>query len=215
MVVLLVAGGLLGAGPAGAVAPDCPPNCDRIPDSAWIAPVAIPLYHVYRWPELAPLAVSVTSPRLRLEEECATPPVPYDPRDYAVAARATVAQPDGDWQLQVQVVHWRGETWRGAQLVTAVYNGARTALRACQLTAPRTSPSITTDLPGRLAAVISVDGRRVLRQYLIADTRNSTLVELSMWASSPPRVPWPAVPDAQVLDALVAPLCRAYIDSCR
>ncbi len=36
-----------------------------------------------------------------------------------------------------------------------------------------------------------------------------------MWAASPPAENWPVIPDAQVLDALVAPLCAAYIASCR
>jgi hypothetical protein len=28
-------------------------------------------------------------------------------------------------------------------------------------------------------------------------------------------VNWPVIPDARVLDALVAPLCAAYLASCR
>ena len=58
-------------------------------------------------------------------------------------------------------------------------------------------------------------GQQVLHEYLVVHPRSSTLVEVAMWATSPPRVDWPLVPDAQVLDAMTAPLCRAYIDSCR
>jgi hypothetical protein len=205
------------SGPAYARPMDCPPNCDRIPDSAWIDSAALPLYSTYRWPGLAGLAVTVTNPRFRFEEACASPPVPDDPRGYAVAARAAVPQPVGQWQLAVQVLHWRGETWRGGQLASAVFDRAVESLRQCQLTSPLTSPSLTTDTPDRMAAVISgvLPGQPVLHQYLLANTSNSTVVEVAMWASTPPRVGWPAVADTQVLDAMNAPLCTAYIDSCR
>ena len=196
---------------------DCPPNCDRIPDSAWIEPAAIPLYSVYRWPGLAGLAVTAPEPRFRFEETCARAPVAGDARAYAVAARAVVPMPDGQWQLQVQVMHWRGETWRGGQIAQATFDAAVAALRSCQLTAPWTSPSITTDQPARMAAVISGSGpgQPVLREYLVAHPRSSTVAELAMWAPSPPQVDWPSVPDTQLLGALAAPLCTAYIDSCR
>jgi hypothetical protein len=194
---------------------DCPPFCDSIPDSAWLSPTALPLYDVYRWPHLPGLAVTASSPRFKFEEMCSTPPIPGDDRAYAVAARAVVPQSEGQWQLQVQVLHWRGETWRGGQIATGVVHAATTAMRACHVTAPLTSPSITTDVPGRLAAVISVSGQRVLHQYLLADARNSSVVEVAMWATSPPRVDWRSFPDAALLDAMAAPLCTAYIDSCR
>jgi len=203
--------------PASATPANCPPNCDRIPDSAWIEPAAIPLYSTYRWPGLAGLAVTVTNPHFRFEEGCATPTVPDDPRQFAVAARAVVPQPQGQWQLQVQVMHWRGETWRGGQLASEVFDDAVSALRACQLTAPLASPSLTTDQPDRMAAVISglLPGQQVLHEYLVLHPRSSTLVELAMWATTPPAVGWPPVPDAAVLDAMTTPLCTAYIDSCR
>ena len=136
-------------GPAYALPMDCPPNCDRIPNSAWIDPAVLPLYSTYRWPRLAGIAVTVTNPRFQFEEACATPPVPDDPRSFVVAARAVVPQPEGQWQLQVQVMHWRGETWRGGQLAADVFDKAVAALRGCQLTSPLTSPSLTTDTPDR------------------------------------------------------------------
>ncbi|HKV18958.1 MAG TPA: ATPase [Mycobacterium sp.] len=204
-------------GPAYAVPMDCPPNCDRVPNSAWIDHTALPLYSAYRWPGLAGVAVTATNPRFRFEEACATPPAADDARSYAVAARATVPQPDGQWQLQVQVMHWRGETWRGGQLATAVFDAAVAALRGCQATSPLTSPSLTTDEPNRVAGVISgvLPGQTVLHEYLLVNPFNSTVVELAMWAASPPRLDWPAIADAQILDAMDAPLCTAYIDSCR
>lgn len=204
-------------GPAHAVPMDCPPNCDRIPNSAWIASTDLPLYATYRWPGLAGVAVTATNPRFRFEEACASPPVPDDPRSFAVAARATVVQPEGQWQLAAQVLHWRGETWRGGQLASAVFDRAVAALRSCQLTSPLTSPSLTTDTGERMAGVVSgvLPGQAVLHQYLLVNPSNSTVVEVAMWATTPPRVDWPAVPDAQILDAMNAPLCTAYIDSCR
>lgn len=189
--------------------------CDRIPGSAWMAASDIPLYREYRWPNLAGLAVTTTSPRFRFEEDCALPLLPGDARTYAVTARASVGQPEGQWQLQVQVMHWRGETWRGGETAMSAVSVAAGALRACQLTTPQSSPSITTDQPGRLAAVVSFDDRRVLRQYLLADPNNSTVVELAMWSTTPPQVAWPTVADSQVLDAMAEPLCSAYVGSCR
>jgi hypothetical protein len=217
LAVLLAACGLAAIGPAHAVPADCPPNCDRIPNSAWIDHTALPLYPAYRWPGLAGVAVTATNPRFRFEEVCATPPVADDPRSYVVAARATVPQPDGQWQLQVQILHWRGETWRGGQLATGVFDKAVAALRGCQLTSPLTSPSFTTDEPVRVAAVLSgaLPGQPVVHQYLLVNPFNSTIVELAMWATNPPRTDWPSVADAQLLDAMDAPLCTAYIGSCR
>src|SRR6478736_5371878 len=157
LAVVLAAWGLAvgAADPASALPRDCPPNCDRIPDSAWIDSAALPLYPVYRWPGLAAVAVTATNPRFRFEEACGAPVVPDDPRGFAVAARAVVPQPEGQWQLQVQVIHWRGETWRGGQLASSVFDKAVAALRGCQLTAPPASPSVTTDAPNRMAAVIT------------------------------------------------------------
>jgi hypothetical protein len=217
LAAMLATWGLATGWPAQAFPVDCPPNCDRIPDSAWIEPTAIPLFPVYHWPRLAPVAVTATDWRFRFEEACGTPPKADDARRIAVAARAVVPQPQGQWQLQTQVMHWRGETWRGGQLATSVFDAAVAALRACQLTAPLTSPSITTDATDRMAAVVSgsMPGQPVLHQYLLVHPRSSTLTEVAMWALAPPVVGWPVVPDAQVLDAMIAPLCRAYIDSCR
>ena len=125
---------------------------------------------------LGDLAVPVVAPRFRFEELCASPPVADDPRAYAVAARAVAGQPDGQWQVQAQIVHWRGETWRGGQLAGAAFDAAVAALRACQVTAPQFSPSITTAEPNRMAAVIS--GPVVARQFLLVDPRSSTISEL-------------------------------------
>jgi hypothetical protein len=221
LVAMLAAWGMavapIGTPPAHALPKNCPPSCDRIPDSAWIDPAAIPLNSTYHWPGLAGLVVTAASPRFRFEEFCGSPPVPDDPRSFAVAARVTVPQPDGQWQLQVQVMHWRGETWRGGQLASAVFDKGVAALRGCQLTAPTTSPSLTTDSTNRMAAVVSgvPPGQGIVRGYLLADPYNSTVVEVAMWTGGPPIVDWPAVSDAQVLDAMNAPLCTAYIGSCR
>ena len=200
---------------AGAVPGVCPPICDAIPDSAWIAPTALPLYPVYHWPGLAGLAVTAHAPRFTFEEVCSTPPTPGDARDYAVAAEATVTNPPGHWQLRAQILHWRGDTAQGGPTALRLLEMARAQLRDCQVTAPLASPSITTVDPQRLAAVISVAGQRVVHQYLLADPASSTVVGLAMWSTVPPLLPWPAVADAQVFDAMAAPLCEAYLGSCR
>jgi hypothetical protein len=193
----------------------CPPFCDAIPDSAWIAPTAVPLFPVYHWPGLAGLAVTAPAPRFAFEEVCGSPPMIGDARDYAVAARATVTNPDRHWQLRAQILHWRGGTAQGGPTASATLEQARSRLRECQVTAPVASPSITTNDPQRIGAVISVAGQRVMRQYLLAHPGSSTVVELAMWSTLPPQVGWPAVPDAQVLDAMAAPVCSAYLGSCR
>jgi hypothetical protein len=167
----------------------------------------------YHWPSLASLALVRQRPRFYFEDQCASPPTPDDPRAFAVAARAAVVRPPGQWQLQVQVLHWRGETWVGGQLADEVVRSAAGALRGCVLSAPQ----VTTDEPGRLAAVLTIGGTpaTVVHQYLVAHPQSSSVVELAMWSTSPPADTWPVISDGRVLDALVAPLCDAYIASCR
>jgi len=192
----------------------CPPSCDVIPAAAWPAPEVLPLDSVYHWPVLAAVAAPVTAPRFRFEELCATPARLDDPRSYAVAARVQIGSPENQWQLQAQIIHWRGETWRGGQLATSVFDKAAAALRDCQSTAGQYSPLVTTAKPDRLVAVIS--GPVVVHQYLLVDARNSTISELvfSTMGGTRAPVPWPMVPDDQVLDAMAAPLCAAYLSSC-
>ncbi|MGZ4511822.1 MAG: ATPase [Mycobacterium sp.] len=220
LATMVVVGGLavafIAVVPAHAEPQTCPPVCDQIPDSAWIQRRAVPLDSVYGWPALAGVAAQVTGaalgPRFRFEELCATPPVPRDPRDWAVVARATVAHPDGQWQLQAQILHWRGDTASGGAIAASVFSDAVTALRSCQQRAPVQSPSITSDETNRMAAVIS--GPVVMHTYLVAHPASSTISELTLWSSGPPQVPWPAMADDPVLNAMTAPLCEAYIASC-
>ena len=209
---ILVACGAAVVPPAAAEPYNCPPACDSIPESAWVAPSAIPLNANYGWPVLAALAQPAPAPRFRFEDLCATPPVPADPRGYAVTERAIVVNPAGQWQLQAQIVHWRGETWRGGELVNGVFAAATQALRDCQRTNLFASPSLTVDEPDRMAAVVS--GPVILHQYLLANPANSTISELALWSSGPPLTPWPVVGDDDILDAMGAPLCTAYIGSC-
>jgi hypothetical protein len=201
------------ATPTAAAEPyNCPPACDSIPDAAWPAPMTIPLNNHYDWPQLPALAVTAPAERFRFEELCRTPAKAGDPRSYAVTERVTVVNNPGQWQLRAQVLHWRGETWRGGQLVNDAFDAAVDALRTCQRTNPEASPSVTLDEPGRMAAVIS--GPVILHQYLLANTANSTISELALWSTAPPLTPWPVTADAAVLDALAAPLCSAYLGSC-
>ena len=120
------------AEPAGT----CPPACNRIPETAWVSPSAIPLDAVYSWPKLAGLAVTARPPRFRFEELCGTTPTAGDARAFAVAERATVSNPSGQWQMQALVLHWRGETWMGGELAQGAFDAAVAALRACQSTNP-------------------------------------------------------------------------------
>jgi hypothetical protein len=198
--------------PAGAVPGACPPICDAIPDSAWVNPISVPLNPVYRWPGLAGLAVTAPSARFGFEALCGSSPIAQDARAYAVSARSVVLHPEGEWNLLVQVLHWRGDTATGGPAALTTLETARSRLRDCQSDA---SPSITTDDAQRIAAVISVTGKQVMHEYLLAHPNSSTVVELAMWSSLPAQVDWPAVADAQVLDAMAAPLCSAYIRSCR
>lgn len=176
----------------------------------------MPLNSTYNWPPLAGLVVQVTgsgaAPRFRFEELCAARPLAQDPRASAVAARVTVAHPEGQWQLMAQIVHWRGDTARGGAIASSVFDNAVAVLRGCQQGAPLQSPSITTDELTRMAAVIS--GPVVMHTYLVAHVASSTISELTLWSGAPPQVPWPSMADGQVLDSMTAPLCEAYIASC-
>lgn len=201
--------------PASAVPGECPPFCDSIPDSAWIAPTSIPLYPVYRWPGLEGLSVTAPSPRFGFEALCGSPLLANDPRAFAVAARSAVLHEQGQWNLLVQVLHWRGDAATGGATALTVLETARSRLQACQSTASAVSPSITTDDPHRVGAVVSDAGHQVMHEYLLAHPGSSTVVELAMWSSLPPQVGWPTVADAQVFDAMAAPLCNAYLGSCR
>ena len=201
--------------PARAVPGECPPICDAIPDSAWIVPTSIPLYPVYRWPGLAGLSVTAPSPRFGFEALCGSPPVANDARAYAVAARSVVLHKEGQWNLLVQVMHWRGDTVTGGATALTTLETARSRLRDCQSTSAAASPSITTNDPTRVAAVISDAGKQVMHEYLLAHPESSTVVELAMWSSLPLQVDWPVVADTPVLDAMAAPLCNAYLGSCR
>jgi hypothetical protein len=193
----------------------CPPVCDKIPDTAWISSSAIPLNATYHWPSPVGSAVPMTggaTPRFRFEEVCATPAFPQDTRNSAVASRVVVDKPQGQWQLRAEVVHWRGDTARGGQIATSVFDVAAAALRGCQLGASGESPSVTVDEPNRLSAVVS--GPVIMHTYLLAHPGNSTLSELTLWASDPVQLPWPIISDAQVLDAMASSLCAAYLGSC-
>ena len=219
LATMLIAGSLA-AGHLSAVAAradqeTCPPVCDRIPDTAWIPSPGIPMNSTYRWPSLAGLAVPMTgtaTPRFRFEEVCATPTFAQDTRTSAVAARAIVVNPQAQWQLQAQVLHWRGDTARGGQNASSVFTIAAAALRGCQLGAAAESPSLAVDEPNRLAAVIS--GPVVMHTYLVAHPQNSSISELTLWSSEPPQMAWPVISDPQVLDAMTSPVCAAYIGSC-
>jgi hypothetical protein len=219
LATMLIAGGLAAGHLSGVAAradqETCPPVCDRIPATAWIASPGIPMNSTYRWPSLAGLAVPMTgtaTPRFRFEEVCGTPTFAQDTRTSAVAARAIVVNPQGQWQLQAQVLHWRGDTAGGGQNASSVLTIAAAALRGCQLGTAAESPSLAVDEPNRLAAVIS--GPVVMHTYLVAHPQNSTISELTLWSSEPPQMPWPVISDPQVLDAMTSPVCAAYIDSC-
>lgn len=209
LAALLIAGVL--APTAVADPQTCPTVCDRIPDTAWIATADIPLQATHRWPRLADVAVPTTGQpptRFRFEELCAGPP-PAPARGAAVSARADITPP-GRWQLQARILHWRGDTWRGGQLASEVFDTAVAALRSCR--APGVSPSLTVTEPNRLAAVVA--GPVLAHTYLVAHPQSSTLSELTLWSTAPPGTPWPVVDDAAVLDAMTAPLCAAYLNSC-
>ena len=115
-------------------------------------------------------------------------------------------------QLQAQVLHWPGETWRGGQWAQETVVAAVAALKSCQAGNPSASASLVVNEPDRVAAAVS--GPVVLHEYLLADPFNSTVTELALWSEAPTRTPWPSVTDSAVLDALGAPLCTAYIGSC-
>ena len=55
-----------------------------------------------------------------------------------------------------------------------------------------------------------------MHTYLIVDPASSSLVEMALWSTVPPTVEWRGVaPDTDVFNAMAAPLCEAYLGSCR
>ena len=185
--------------------------------SAWLGPRSLPLDATYHWPGLA----GWPSPRRRRgsgsRNSVRTPPVADDPRAYAVAARAVVGQPDGQWQLQAQIVHWRGETWRGGQLGRrGVRHRRRRACAPVRSTAPLTRPSITTDEPNRMAAVISGAGQvaapvsagRPAQQHHQSNWRCGTIRQ------RPPAVGGRRCPTRRSSTRWRRRCARAYLGSC-
>lgn len=203
---------------------NCPPACTQIPDTAWIAATSIPLYDKYSWPPLGPLSEPVSEPRFESDELCAAGPSADDERDNAIAAHIVLPQPPGQWQLQVQIVHWRGDPWIAGQQASAVMDAATSLLRdKCSYNSPGVSVSrfATQNLPGghpgqSVSAVITETGDTplVAHEYLVSDLRNNTVVEVAMWSISPPKLDWPPIGDDQLLADMVAPLCTAYVNSC-
>ncbi len=203
---------------------NCPPACTQIPDSAWISPSAIPLYSDYNWPALAPLSESVSDARFLADDLCAAGPQATDERGGALAARIMLPNPPGQWQLQVQILHWRGDPWVAGQRASAVMESAASLLRnQCSSNSPAVSvtriaeQNVPGGNPGQsLTATITRIGAspRVVHEYLISDLRNSTVVELAMFSNSPPAVEWPEINDDQLLADMVKPLCIAYVNSC-
>ena len=166
----------------------------------------------------------MSSPKFEADELCAAGPAADDERASALAARIVLPNPPGQWQLQVQILHWRGDPWIAGQRASAVMDSATKVLRNnCSFNAPGVSVSRIAEqnLPGghpggALTAVITETGATpmVAREYLVSDLRNSSVVELTMWSTSPPAVDWPAINDDQLLADMVAPLCTAYVNSC-
>jgi hypothetical protein len=154
---------------------------------------------------------------------CAAGPVADDERGSALASRIILPNPPGRWQRQVQILHWRGDPWVAGQRASAVMDSATALLRSkCSFTAPGVSVSRIAEqnVPGHpgqsLTAVITQIGTTPMigHEYLVSDLRNSTVVEVAMWSTSPPAVDWPTINDDQLLADMVAPLCTAYVNSC-
>ena len=210
---------LLGQPIAHADPDTCPPNCDRIPATAWIDPAAIPLAAKYHWPDLAGIAVPRCTTAVPLRggvrdaRGCPTtrglmrwrprPPSPIRPASGSCRFRCCTGAAS------------RGTAGSSPTRSSALGDRPRCGRVRC--TAPQASPSLTTDEPGRLAAVLSVagDAPTVLHQYLVAHPQSGTVVELAMWASSPPAEDWPVVLDYPAARRAGGAAVRAYIASCR
>ncbi len=105
---------------------------------------------------------------------------PGDPRVYAVAG-ARHGAPAGRPVAAAGPGHAlaRGHRHRRAWTRGRCSRWAASPCRGASSRRPATSPSITTDEPDRLAAVVSDDASRVMHNYLLADPASSTLVELA------------------------------------
>ena len=161
-------------------------------------------------PDLAGLAVTARAPRFQFEQLCHRPDG-RGPRGYVVAERSVVSNPAGQWQLQAQVLHWRGGDLARRPAGTGDRRRGRRRAAGLPATNPGASGSLIVDQPDRMAAVVS--GPVILHQYLLADPVNSTVTELALWSDAPPQTPGRRSPTPRS-STLGAPLCTAYVDSC-
>jgi hypothetical protein len=157
--------------------------------------------------------------RFKFEQLCSTATDPQDERDGVLAERATVITPPDQWQLEVQIVHWHGDPWVGGQRASVVYDSAVQALRGCPTADARgsvTQLNHPQNLGVGIAAAITTAGAKPItaHEYLAQSTNSSTIVDLVLWSSSPPQRPWSEVDDQRVVDAMLKPLCTAYVNSC-
>ena len=83
------------------------------------------------WP---PVATPATAPLFRFEEACASPAGRRRPRLRRGGPRRRDS-PDGQWHLQAQVMHWRGEAWRAGEPPSGLTT--RSAGRAARLPTDR------------------------------------------------------------------------------
>ena len=205
-------------GPAQAVPTDCPPNCDRIPNSAWI--------DADRHSAVFDLPLARPGRSLRHGEQPALP-IRGGLRHAAGPRRSA---PVRGRRARRRRAAGRAVAAAGTGIALAWGDLARRPARGGGVRQG-------SRLPARLSADFSADfalahhrqpqpdGRRHQRgasrsagPARIPDCSTRATAPSSRWRCgrrSPPRVEWPPVPDAEVLDALAAPLCRAYIDSCR
>ena len=142
----------------------------------------MPLYNDYSWAALAPLSEPVSSPRFEADDLCAAGPAADDERASALAARTILPNLPGQWQLQVQILHWRGDPWIAGQRASAVMDSATSMVRNnCSSTAPEVSVSRVAEqnVPGHpgqsLTAVITEIGNtpRIAHEYLVSDLRKA------------------------------------------
>ena len=59
-----------------------------------------------------------------------------------------------------------------------------------------------------------ISGPVIMHTYLVAHPENSTISELTLWSADASAAALAVISDAQVLDAMTAPVCAAYIGSC-
>ena len=129
------------------------------------------------------------APRFGSRRLARTPPVPATPATTRWRRAPSCRTRRASGSCRRRSCTGAGTPWRAGRPRRRRSETPVAALRDCQLTAPlRLAVAHHRRARRGSAAVISVAGRACMHEYLLADPRSSTIVELALWSTLPPQV---------------------------